>query len=194
MDFLLSNDSDFYPLFTDQLISIIKDQRLSKKEDSLLQNYASDFRDLIYLNATIGSAESGLYKKINNYHTSLNNNLIKLNIDVQNDIEQLQNKQGRTVYITSLIIMVAIFIMVLYLSQQLTKDVAVLNDNMKSFIEQDFNEETTSPKNKSDIAEVKSLYTNYELLKSKLITTIKDLKVNIKRANTNAAYASRDSY
>ncbi|MFI1772909.1 ATP-binding protein [Thalassobellus citreus] len=188
-DFLLRQDSIYINKFNHLNSQLISKYQNTPRTIQLLNDYKALFNSVANLKFKISNKQNGLYSKIFNTTKSINEKLNLIESITQKAVINKNNDIAKYVQISLVFILGLIILLILYLSQFLTRDLKRLQASMHKFIESDFKEYDTN-KETSNILEVDFLYKAYGLLKENLLENIDDLKLTIEELERTTAYKS----
>lgn len=191
-DFLLSAHDTHVTSFNNVYQDVLSNRELSDSTRILLRGYSEDFRSLVNLSKEIGdNSESALHERIKSLHSILQKDISDISTITSKRIEANRYTQSLTTGIISTLLALALVLLILYLSKDLTQGVATLNENIEQFISSDFKEGNQEIKYNHNIAEIASLFSSYQKLKDALLETIEELKISAKIATDNASYKTQ---
>ncbi|MCB4806991.1 response regulator [Tamlana sp. 62-3] len=188
-DFLLRSDS----LYINQFNSLAS--KLIEENPKLvsLKNYKNLFNDVSKLYFNIGYNSNKSHGLCANILATNKNILSDLNeINTISKAEIAKKNAGTSIFIKSSISAILLFmvLLILYLSQILTRDLKRLKVSMHKFIKSDFKEYDFNVDENSKILEIDFLYKAYDLLKENLLKNIDGLNLTIEELERATAYKS----
>lgn len=194
-DLLLRSDSLYISKFNNLAYQLTSNNKNLKLTTSLLNQYKSLFNEVAQLYFKIGTNNSysnaGLYGEILQKSQSIKAGLKTIKNIAQNEIVKINKDNTMFLKISFTTILIFIGLLILYLSQLLTRDLKQLQNSMYRFIKSGFKDDgSKNNKEESKILEVNFLYKAYNLLKSNLLENINGLKLTIGELEQTTTYKS----
>ena len=178
-DYMLRGNPEYTLLFTDQVNRLLSGMNRAGKAYQVLWKYKTAFAALVRYSTELGLySEKGVLPATQNSIDEFQRQYENMSNLANTQIQELHESFNVLLTVTFMILLLAIFILSLMLSQYLTRDIKTLSARMSAFIKSDFQDiQFDAPESniKANSIELAKLAEDFKLLKITLKSYIGNL-------------------